>query len=298
MRSGGNPAERVDHGRKNHIPERSRKPLRQVRKRDPETGPQDFGIRPERLPFRRNSWMLPQRPGHRKAAVDKSGGAGPCRSFHPESGAGNGRFPAQDGNRPGRENQQEIQHHIDPVHRQSDPHRRPGIPRGPKNRSEQNGSRPEQHRKINDQKVAGRQIPDGRIHLHPYGNAWGGKNRQKCQKGTEQQGHGAGLAACLPGVFRPAGPHLSGNESQKAHPDSGNDAADHPVDRARSADGGCRPGSQRAYHCRINILHSGLRQLFQHGRPGQCENAAQHGTVKSAFPPHPPPRPPSAGLPE
>ena len=59
MRRGRNAAQRVDHGREDHISEGGREALRQVRKRNPEASPENLRIRPERLPFRGDCRMLP-----------------------------------------------------------------------------------------------------------------------------------------------------------------------------------------------------------------------------------------------
>ena len=230
--------------------------------------------------------MFPQRPDHSRSAIYKGNRACPCRAFHTKPGAGQGNAQVQNGHRAGRKDQQEVQDHVHPVHDHTDPHGCACISRGSQHRPQQDGGSSEQHGKIYDQEIACRQIPDFRIHLHPYRNLSCTQHCHSRKHCTQDEGDQTSLCTGLPGPFRMSGTDLSGNKGQETDSNRRHDAADHPVHSTCGPHRGCRLRSECPYHCRVNILYSGLCQLLQHGRPGKGKHRSQHGTVKPASQPH------------
>ena len=223
--------------------------------------------------------MPPEPHGHDDAADGIRDGAGHRRAEDAPARAGDCDAQAED-RRPARGvDQQEVEHDVDEIDGHAGLHRRSGIARGAQHRAEDDAGRAREHRDIEDEEVRGGERPDGRLDLHErgddaaHGERDGGEERAHAQHGEHRLHRGTPGALCLARAERP------GDKREKADAQRRERAVDEPVDGARRADGGGGAGAQRADHRRIDVLHGGLHELLEHGRPRQRQDDAEHGGI-------------------
>ena len=224
--------------------------------------------------------MLPQCHGDADTAEGEGKGAGRGGSDDAHAGAWDQEFHTQSGYMTGRVDQQEIQAHIDDVHPHAYLHGGLGISGSPEGSTENDGSRPGQHGKVEDEEIGGCQIPDSFIYLHPNRYQAAEGQGQDGEEGADDAcnqhrlGNGFGSGLLVPGAVG------TGNEGQKANAQGRNRAADEPVDGGGGANGGGGVGAQGTDHGGVNILHRRLHQLLQHGGPGQRQDRGDHGGIE------------------
>ena len=272
MGRGGYFPQTVDHGRENHIAQGCSEALHHIGHSHPEAGSQDLPVRAEALVPGRDFLMPVKSPQDCRAAIGVGDGGCGRGALHAPSQPPQSDGLSKEGPVAGGIDHHKIQNHIDQVHPQPYPHGRPGIPGAAQHHPQNDAGSPEEHGGIQNPKIGGCQIPDGGIHLHPYGNHPAeplGDPRQKQSRGS---GHHHRLGAGFLCPFPVSRPHSLGNQGQKAHSDGGYRAPDEPVDRAGGSHRGGRAGSQGPHHGRVDILHRRVQQLFQHGGPCQGQH--------------------------
>ena len=227
--------------------------------------------------------MPPQPDRHGDSAIGVSDGAGGSRTIDSPAGAPHGKGNPHQMSRTGGVDEERIQQDVHEVYPQSHLHGRSGVTNSPEHHAEQNVHGAKQHTQIQNAEILRRRIPDCGRHLHPPDDGaaeTGGENRQD---DSHCQCHEGRLGGGSFGSFLLSRADRLGNIGQKAHAQRRYGAVYQPGNRAGSPHRCCRLGAQRADHGGVDILHRRLHQLLQHGRPGQCENDAQHRGIQPLF---------------
>ena len=216
--------------------------------------------------------MPPEHHGDAHAADHEGNGACHSRADDAPSRAEDGHAP----HLPRGIDEQKVKDNIDPVHQKTDPHGRFGVPCRTKQRTENRNGRPGQHGGVQNEKVLGSQVLNGRVNLHPHRHLAAQRQHQHSKKRAADQNRQHRLRRGFPRPLRIPRPAGLRHEGQKAHANGGNGAANQPVDRAGSAHRRSRLRTDCADHSSVDILHRRLHQLFQHSRPRQRQNGRHH----------------------
>ena len=164
---GGKLSQGVDHGGEGHVAEAGDEALEHVGQGDPQAGKENARIRLQGAAPGGDHGMGVQGQGDGGAAEDKGGGACQGGSCHPETGSPYREGTAEQTDLPGLIDQEEVQHHIDQVHQDADPHGGFRVPGGTEHGAEDYAGRPEEHGAVQDKEIPGGQVPEGGIGLHP-----------------------------------------------------------------------------------------------------------------------------------
>ena len=170
MGSGCHLAQRIDHSGKGHIAKGCTEALEHIGHGDFQAGFQNFTVGLQAAAFWRDHGMAPQCHSDLNTTQQKRNGTGSCSTGNSPARTGHEELIAEDIQRSGGIDQQEIQYNIDDIDQNTHLHGSFCIACRSQSRAEDNGGGSGQHGQIQNKEILTGEVTNGYIHLHPHGN--------------------------------------------------------------------------------------------------------------------------------
>lgn len=209
---------------------------------------------------------------HQDPARRISGGGSHRGAGHAPSRSPDGHRKRSDTDRPDRVDQKIVQHDIDHIHQDVDPHRRSCVSRCPECGGKNDARHPEEHRNAADPEIERRIPPDLRRRAEPVRKMRTDQKGHRRHDGSENENQKQRLVRRARCALPVPGTERLRDACHDPGPDRPDGRIDQPRGRGGQPDRRRRRCAEQSDLRGIHILHDGLQRRFRHGRPGETEN--------------------------